>query len=447
MTATPSAERTRREPSTAREKVHFPAAFEPLFFPKRYKIMEGGRGSAKSWSAGRALLLLGSQVNLRVVCAREIQNSIRQSVYQLLSDQIAAMNLGHHYTVLRDEIRGKLGTEFSFHGLRHNIDNIKSLEGADVVWVEEAQSVSEASWRKLTPTVRKAGSEIWVTYNPELESDPTYQRFHVDAPDDSVVMRVSWRDNPWWSEELEAERQRLFVRDPDMYRHVYEGETIQHLEGTVYAREMRQAEADGRITRVPYSEAKPVHVYVDLGWGDKTSLWFEQRIGVERRVIHSYQNRHQLWQHYLKYIQDRGYVVGCIWLPHDAESGSIAGLSVAKQTREAGFTTRVLPRVDNALALGVDAARAMFSQCWFDREGCADGLQALRHYRYEIDEHGRYGSKPAHDESSHFADAFRYMAVADSVHAARPDQQTMVSALRQRPNVITVGAGLGWLGR
>lgn len=179
----------------------FPEKLEFLFQPARYKVARGGRGSGKSWGFARALLLLGVQNVERILCARELQKSIKQSVHQLLRDQIAALGLSHFYQVYESEIRGINGTRFYFSGLSdQTADSIKSFEGCTKVWIEEGQSVSDRSWSILIPTIRTAGSEIWVTYNPELETDPTHQRFVARPPHDCVSILMNWRDNPWFPE-------------------------------------------------------------------------------------------------------------------------------------------------------------------------------------------------------------------------------------------------------
>ena len=189
----------------------------------RYKVLYGGRGGLKSWSAARTLLLAGVERTLRILCAREFQNSIADSVHRLLADQIALMGLGNFYQVQNTTILGANGTEFIFVGLRYNVESIKSLEGVDICWVEEAERVSERSWEILVPTIRKAGSEIWVTFNPAQESDPTYQRFVVNPPPGAIVRKVSWRDNPWLPDELRQEAEHLRRTDPEAYMHVWEG--------------------------------------------------------------------------------------------------------------------------------------------------------------------------------------------------------------------------------
>ena len=159
-------------------RAQFPAKLRGLMLPRRYKILYGGRGGAKSWGVARALLLLAAQSPLRVLCAREIQKSMKDSVHRLLKDQIEALGLSDEYDVFDTEIRGKNGSLFLFTGLQsHTVDSIKSFEGVDRVWVEEGHGVSAKSWNTLIPTIRKENSEIWVTLNPDMDTDDTYIRF------------------------------------------------------------------------------------------------------------------------------------------------------------------------------------------------------------------------------------------------------------------------------
>ena len=170
-------------------RVEIPRKLEFLFRPARYKVAYGGRGSAKSWTFAQALLILGSKQKLRILCAREVQKSIKDSVHKLLSDQIKRLGLGSFYQILNTEIRGKNGTEILFSGLSdQTADSIKSFEGVDIAWVEEAQTVTKRSWDIFRPTIRKAGSEIWVSYNPELDTDATHVMFRRNKPDGAVVV-------------------------------------------------------------------------------------------------------------------------------------------------------------------------------------------------------------------------------------------------------------------
>ena len=392
--------------------VAFPASLEFLFAPARYKVLYGGRGGAKSWGVARYLLIAAGQRKMRVLCAREFQASISESVHALLSEQIGELGLSHLYEIQKTAIIGKNGSEFLFAGLRHNIASIKSKEGVDVVWVEEAQTVSKASWDTLIPTIRKDGSEIIVTFNPELDTDETYRRFVKNPPPGAVVRKINWSENPWFPDVLRAEKDHLKETDPDAYLTVWEGHCRQALDGAIYARELRAAQEGGRITRVPYDRAKPVHTFWDLGWADHTSIWFAQAIGFEYRIIDFLQDKQRDVNHYLMALQARGYVYGTDYLPHDAGNVTMAaGRSTAQIMREAGRSVVVLPKAP--VTEGINAARTIFPNCWFDEDKCADGLQALRHYRYDIDaKTGVWDKLPLHDEHSHAADAFRYLAMS-----------------------------------
>ncbi|NDD52657.1 PBSX family phage terminase large subunit [bacterium] len=393
-------------------RAEFPIKLEGLFKKSRYKVCYGGRGGAKSWGIARALLILGAKNPIRILCAREFMTSMRDSVHKLLCDQIESLGLLNFYEITQASIRGKNGTEFSFVGLKNNVANVKSYEGIDICWCEEAQSISRLSWNILIPTIRKEGSEIWVSFNPELETDETYQRFVANPPQDCITMRVNWYDNPWFPETLRLEKDALKQRDEEAYNQVWEGLCRQTVDGAIFAKEMQQAEKDGRITRVPYDPSKPVHAVFDLGWSDSTAIWFLQYVGMETRLIRYIEDSQQTISYYLATMQTYGYVYDTIWLPHDAENKTLAaaGRSIDDIVRAAGYKTQILPRVP--IVDSINAARTIFPNCWFDREHAADGLTCLRHYRYDVDPDTKQFSRtPLHDHYSHGADAFRYIAL------------------------------------
>ena len=404
--------------------VQFPEALEFLFEPHRYKIAYGGRYGVKSWSFARALLLVGVSPELlwpgrtqgpRILCARETQKSIAESVHKLLSDQVVELGLESEYTVQQTSITARNGAEFIFAGIRQNVTNIKSYEACDICWVEEAQTVSKNSWNVLVPTIRKEGSEIWVSFNPELETDETYQRFVVSPPTNSRVTHTTWRDNPWLSAVMQQEMDDLKKRDPSSYDHVYEGQCKQAVEGAIYRQEITNAELEGRFTRVAYDPTKLVDTYWDLGYGDNTSIWFAQSFPFEFRIIDHVSGSLQALKYYVEKLKERPYVYGRHTLPHDGAAHELGtGKSIEEQLR--GYfpgsgqvrCARKLSVVD-----GIAAVRAIFPKCFFDRERCADGIQSLRHYRYEEDEKlGTLKREPLHDWASHDADAFRTLAVA-----------------------------------
>jgi phage terminase large subunit len=393
-------------------KAEFPLKLQCLFKPSRYKVLYGGRGGAKSWGVARALLIKGAQAPIRVLCAREFQTSIKDSVHKLLCDQIEALGLLGFYEITQASIRAKNGTEFSFVGLKNNVANVKSYEGVDICWVEEAQTTSRMSWNVLIPTIRKENSEIWITFNPELETDETYQRFVLNPPENCIVQKVNWSDNPWFPDTLKLEKDALKHRDPQAYNVVWEGLCRQTVDGAIFAKEMQMAELDGRITKVNYDPTKPVHAIFDLGWSDATAIWFLQFIGMETRLIRYIEGNQQTMSDYLAKMQTFGYMYDTLWLPHDSQNKTLAsnGRSIEEIVRAAGYKTRVLDRVP--VLDSINAARTVFRNMWFDRENCHEGLQCLRHYRYEVDPDTKQFSKnPLHDQYSHGADAFRYIGL------------------------------------
>ena len=392
----------------------FPVKLACLFDPpkSRYRVLYGGRGGAKSWGVARALLIKAAKEPLRILCAREFMTSMRDSVHKLLCDQIIDLNLQSFYEITQASIRGKNGSEFSFVGLKNNVANVKSYEGVDICWCEEAQSITRLSWNVLIPTIRKIDSEIWVTFNPELETDETYQRFVVHKPDNAVVAKVNWSDNPWFPETLKLEMESLKARDPEAHRTVWEGFCRQTVDGAIFAKEVQLAELENRITRVPYDATKPVHAVFDLGWADATAIWFVQFIGMETRLIRYIEDNQQTISHYLAEMQKFGYIYDTLWLPHDAENKTLAaaGRSIEEIVRAAGYKTRIIPKTP--VVDSINAARTIFRSCYFDRENCYDGLQCLRHYRYEVDpDTKQFSRNPLHDQYSHGADAFRYIGL------------------------------------
>lgn len=206
-------------------KLQIPVKLLPILKPRRFKVMHGGRGGGKSHTVAQVLLMLSMQRKLRILCIREVQKSLSESSMQVLRDYIDRLGLGPYFEVLKTEIRCRLtGSTFGFSGLKdHTADSIKSWEGADIVWVEEAHSVTARSWNILIPTIRKANSEIWASFNPDQETDYVYERFVKNEDPDAWVVEINWRDNPWFGPEMDAERRKLKAINDDLYQHVWEG--------------------------------------------------------------------------------------------------------------------------------------------------------------------------------------------------------------------------------
>ena len=419
----------------AKARARFPAKLKCLFEPakSRYRILYGGRGGSKSWNIARALLLKGCEKPTRVLCAREFQTSIKDSVHKLLCDQIYALGLEAHYEITERTIRGLNGTEFIFVGIKNNTNNVKSIEGIDVCWVEEAQSVSPNSWNVLVPTIRKADSEIWVSFNPELPTDETWKRFVLNPPENAVVQKINWSDNPWFPEVLDLERRALKGRDMEAYNNVWEGIPRQTVDGAIFAKEVTMAELEGRICNVPYDATKPVHAIFDLGWADQTAVWLMQFVGQETRLLRYFEDSQQTISYYMAKLQSFGYVYDTIWLPHDAKAKSLGtGKSIEEIVRATGMKVQILDRVP--VADSINAARTIFSKCYFDRQNTEEGLQCLRHYRYDVDPDTKmFSPKPLHDEYSHGADAFRYIGL-------------MINEPKKAPIQKSYRAPVGWMG-
>lgn len=219
---------------TTEQEIEFAPKFQGLFKPFRYKSFRGGRGSGKSMSIARALIIKAYQSQIRILCCREVQNTIRDSVHKLLSDQIELLGLTGFFNITQNTIRGINGTEFIFKGLRADPQGIKSTEGIDICWCEEAQTVSEDSWSILIPTIRKDGSEIWLTWNPIDEDAPTYKRFVLNTPPGCIDVEVNYMDNPWFPEVLREEME--FLRDSDFgaYEHVWLGKPLTVTDAVVF---------------------------------------------------------------------------------------------------------------------------------------------------------------------------------------------------------------------
>lgn len=408
-------------------RIELPKAFKDLFTPARLKVFYGGRGGAKSESVGRYLLICGSEKPLKIVCAREYQNSIKDSVHEMLADLIDKYGLNDFYTVLKTEIRGRNGTVFSFVGLHHNIANIKSMYDVDKFWVEEAETVSDSSWMVIFPTIRAENSEIIATFNPDIEDSPTYQRLVVNAPPYAIVRKVSYRDNPYFPKVLDLERLHLKEKDPVAYHNVWEGNPRAAVAGAIFAAEIQKAGEEGRITKVPYDKTKPVDIFYDLGRNDKTAMWFVQSIGYEFRLIHYYENSGQHFSHYVKYAKELPYWYGRQYLPHDATHEQLSAQKTIEQQCIDAFGSAIIIKRIPKKALAIDAARGIFDRCIFDKDGCADGINCLRRYAYKVDPVTKKTSRePEHDTPwSHGADAF--MAIGQSIIPyQRPEREVPI---------------------
>lgn len=395
-------------------KLLLPEKLQPLFLPSRYKVLFGGRGGGKSHGVAKALLALAAEHTLRILCAREVQKSMRDSVHRLLKDQIIQLGLSSFYTVLDNEIRGRNGSLFVFSGLQsHTVDSIKSFEGVDIVWVEEGHGVSKKSWDVLIPTIRKAGSEIWITLNPDMDTDETYTRFIASPSPDTWLCEINWRDNPWFPEVLNQERlkaQRSMSRED--YEHIWEGKPRTVAAGAIYQREMLALYAEKRVTNVPYDPELPVHTVWDLGWNDCMSIGLIQKGVQDIRIIGYIEDSHRTLDWYVAQLEKLPYRWGTDFLPHDGRTRNFqTGKSTEEILRSLG-RREVVVQAATSVEEGIKAARMLFPKCYFDQTNTTRLLECLKRYRRDVNSKTGAAMKPLHDEFSHGADMFRYVAQA-----------------------------------
>lgn len=410
--------------------IDFPRKLQFLFRPKRYKVLRGGRGSAKSWGIARALLILGARMPLRILCTREVQNSIKDSVHRLLSDQIAGMGFGQFYQILDNEIRGANGTLFLFSGLStQTVESIKSFEGVNIVWVEEAQAVSKRSWQVLAPTIRTEAQiyakgdythpEIWISLNPELETDETYQRFIAAKRDDTIVVELNHRDNPWFpavlKDEMEHDRRTLPEAE---FMWIWEGQCLPAAVGAIYHNEITLMQNSGRIRNVPFDPLLKTHAIWDLGWNDSMSIILAQRSASEIRICKYIEDDHRTVSDYvINDLQPLRLNWGLDWIPHDGFHKNMqTGKSVYEVLQALGRTPSTNP-VDGGECIpnvsienGIRAAREVFPRIYID-ESCKRLIDCLKNYRRTVSKTTNESGAPLHDQYSHGADVFRYLSL------------------------------------
>lgn len=400
--------------------IELPAKLVDLFSGEaRYRCAYGGRGSGKTRGFATMAAVKGYMWGSegrqgQILCAREFMNSLSDSSFEEVRGVIEAHEfLREYYEVGDTFIRSRdRNIDFVFSGLRRNLDSIKSKARLLLCWVDEAETVSETAWMKLIPTIREEGSECWVTWNPESKLSATHKRFREDPPEDAKIIQINWQDNGFFPKVLDNARREDFKKRPEVYDHIWEGAFLTHHEGAYYALEMRDTNAQGRITAVPYERSKGVVTAWDLGIGDTTAIWFAQFIGPEVRLIDHYEASGVGLDHYARVLQEKGYLYDQHILPHDVRVRELGtGKSRLETLNNLGVRNiQIAPQLN--VDDGIQAVRSMLPLCWFDAERCEHGVEALRAYHREYDDKNLvWKGRPSHDWSSHSADAFRYLSV------------------------------------
>jgi phage terminase large subunit len=406
---------------TTTARLELPSKLIPVFMGEaRYRGAYGGRGSGKTRTFAKMAAVKGYQLSQAgesgvIVCGREFMNSLDESSMAEVKAAIASEPwLAAHYDVGEKYIRTMDGRiSFAFIGLRHNLDSIKSKSQIHLLWVDEAEPVSDAAWIKITPTVREHNSEIWVTWNPERKNSATHKRFREDPPEGAKIVEINYTDNPWFPGVLEIERLNDFHKRPDQYPHIWEGDFVTVVEGAYFAKALALARQEKRIGSVAQDPLMPKKAYWDIGVSDATTIWIVQFIGHQIRVVDYYEVENQPLSAHLEWMRSRGHGSAECVLPHDGEHrDAVTAIRFEDHIRSAGFDVRTVANQGKGAAMKrVEAARRLFPNMWFDQEKCSAGLDALGWYHEKRDEERGVGLGPMHDWASHGADSFGLMAV------------------------------------
>lgn len=394
--------------------------FEPLLHPSRYKGAHGGRGSGKSHFFGELLVeeCLAEKGTL-AVCIREVQKTLTQSSKRLIESKIREMNVGSEFRVFNDKIETPGDGIIIFQGMQdHTAESIKSLEGFRIADVEEAQTLSARSLTLLRPTIRAPGSQLWFRWNPRRKTDAVDEFLRTKKPEGSVVVKVNWRDNPFWTKELDDERKLDLKLYPERYDHIWEGDYAKAFEGAYFAAGLSQAKREGRIGKVAADPLLPIRAYADIGGSGATAdafvFWIVQFVGQEIRVLDYYESVGQVLASHVNWLRDKGYERAILRFPHDGvNDNNVTGKKYEDHFKDAGFKTE--PSVPNqgrgAASVRIEAVRRIMPKCWFNEVTTEPGRDALGFYHEKKDDARDVGLGPDHDWASHGADAFGLMAI------------------------------------
>jgi phage terminase large subunit len=414
------------------ETNNVPVSWIPIYNPLfelgkwRNKVYYGGRGGAKSESFGRALLSLGQKYKINILCTREVQNSIADSVHKLLKRLIDMYHLNNEYVVTDKNIVNKYtGTTFIFKGLRgQTVDSLKSTDGIDICWVEEAHSVCQKSWDVLIPTIRAFGSEIWVSFNPDYDDDPAYEMFVTNKQDDTLSIKVGWQDNPHLPDVLKKEKDKLYAINESKARNVWGGECNSNFEANVY--HTFNEDTNCVNYELEYDETVPMWTGWDFGVSDGTAIFFIQvhnvvkseefPLGLKIEIIDEVFNVNEDYKYYRNIVDNKPYKIdihACDSAGKNRESSKESWITNLAKNPNTGakdwhfkFDTyhagKITEMIDNA-NLYVHAVR-------YNKHQCPVAHKMFRRWQYRTDKNGKLilPLKPLHNEFSHPGTAFYF---------------------------------------
>lgn len=435
-------------------KIEVGKAFIPLLEPARDKVARGGRGSGKSHFFASMLVrdclsepgACGGE-GLRVVCLREVQKDLQQSAKLLIETKLKGYGLGEAdgFKVYRDSIETPGDGIIIFKGMDdYSAEGLKSLEGFKRGWWEEAHTATSRSVDLYRPTMRASGSQMWWSYNPRRKVDPVDMMFTgPDLPTGALVATSTWRDNPWFSAEMEQERQDCLRLNPEQYDHIWEGGYATLSETAYFARQLTEAKNEGRIGKVARDVNMRIRAYWDIGGtgarADATAIWVVQFVGRQVLVLNYYEAQGQPLGIHLAWLRSNGYGDALCVLPHDgATNDKVYSVSFESAIREAGFAVDVVANQGKGAAIQrIEASRHLFGSVWFNDITTEAGREALGWYHERKDDRRGIGLGPNHDWSSHGADAFGLMATHYEVPVPR---------IRRKQNQVRRGR-TAWMAR
>lgn len=428
-------------------QILMPAKLVPVFEGEAdVRGANGGRGSAKTRSfakmtAVRAYVFDMMGLEGIILCGRQFMNSLADSSLEEIKAAIRSEPwLAGHFDIGESYIRTKSGRiSYSFVGLARNLNSIKSKSRILLAWIDEAEPVTDEAWTKLIPTLREEISELWLTWNRERENSATNKRFGAASDNDPRVkiVEMSWKDNPWFPDILNRVRLKDQRERPDQYDHIWEGAFITVMEGAYYARELTQARADKRFGKISPDPLMTIYAIWDIGGtgakADATAIWIVQFIGHSVALLDYYEAVGQPLATHVNWLRDTGYGRARCVLPHDgAAHEKVHDTTYQGALRSARFECVVIPNQGAGAAMRrVEAARRLFPQMYFDEAKCDAGVKAVGWYHEKRDPERGVGLGPAHDWSSHGADAFGLIAVCRPIILQIPDNDDDFESFRE----------------
>lgn len=416
-------------------QINLPPKLVPVFQGEtEFRGAWGGRGSAKSKSFALMTAVFGYRFGMSgekglILCARQKLNSLEESSLEEVKGMILLRDpetreylypwLVDYYEIGEKYIRSKDGNiRYGFAGLTSNLDSVKSKSRILIAWVEEADGVSETAWSKLIPTIREDGSECWLTWNRETKNSATDKRFIQDPPKNSKIVKLNWRDNPWFTTKLNNARLEDLEKRPDTYQHVWEGDYLEYPEGAFWLREINKCYTEGRIGKLPVLESQPCMTFWDIGNSDGTAIWVVQKVGMEFRCINFYESWGEPYNHAVKWLKSLDLIFEDMYLPHDADhtrQGQNSNKSPKQMLKELMPSAKwhIVPRIPE-ITWGIQQTSDMFPYIYIDDVSCSAGLDHLKSYRRKwSNSEQRWTHVPDKSEGhSEAADALRQMAQA-----------------------------------